>query len=125
MKLGISRLVEISKMLNTNSGKELVDLINHYVELADGVIRAFNNKITLEDNLDGKSVTVALRNNTAQVINTDGRSPAEVRVRRVMSSAYAVESLIWYINSSGQTVVIPTFTGTPTESLDVVLAVLF
>lgn len=125
MKLGISRLVETSKLLNTKAGKELSDLITHYTELAEGVIRALNNGLTLEDNMNGKALSVSLKSGVEQVINTDGKVPAEVRVRRVASSAYGVDSFLWYINNSGFTVVKANFTGSPTESLDVTLAILF
>lgn len=125
MKIGISRLVETSKLLQTKSGQELQDLINHYVELADNVIKALNNRLTLEDNFNGKALTVSLANGTASVINTDGKVPSEVRVRRVYSSSSGVDSFIWYVNNSGQTVVKANFTGSPTDSLDVDLAIEF
>ncbi len=125
MKLGISRLVETSKLLQTKAGQELQDLIYHYVELADGVIRALNSNLTLEDNFAGKSLTVSLKDGTAAIINTDGKVPRELRVRRVYSSTSGVDSLIWYVNNSGQTVVNVSFTGSPTGALDVELAVLF
>jgi hypothetical protein len=125
LKIGISRLVETSKLLQTKSGQELQDLINHYVELADSVIKALNNRLTLEDNFNGKALTVSLANGTASVINTDGKVPSEVRVRRVYSSSSGVDSFIWYVNNSGQTVVKANFTGSPTDSLDVDLAIEF
>ena len=125
MKLGISRLVETSKLLNTKAGQELADLVNHYTEFADVVIRALNNALTLDDNENGKSLSVKLTSGTAQVINTDNKTPVEVRVRRVYSSTSGVDSFIWYINNSGQTVVKATFSGSPTEALDCSLAILF
>ena len=125
MKTGTSVNIETSKLLATEPGKELSELILDYADFKNIVIRALNNKLTLEDNLDGKSLTVSLKNGTEQVINTDGRAPAEVRIRRVFSGTYAPDSFLWYINNSGQTVVKATFTGSPTIALDVSLAILF
>lgn len=125
MKLGVSRLLETSKLLNTKAGQELSDFFTYFSEFADGVIRALNNNLTLEDNLNGKSITASLKNNTEQVINTDGKNPVEVRVRRVISATSGVDSFIWYVNNSGQTVVKATFSGSPTAPLDVSLAILF
>jgi hypothetical protein len=125
VKLGISRLVETSKLLNTKSGKELSDLITHYTELAEGVIRALNNGLTLEDNMNGKALAVSLKSGVEQVINTDGKVPAEVRIRRVASSVHGVDSFLWYINNSGFTVIKANFTGSPTDALNVTIAILF
>ena len=125
MKLGISRLLETSKLLNTKAGQELSDLLTHYQELADGVIRALNNGLSLEDNLNGKSLTVALRHNTATVVNSDKKVPVEVRVRRVFSSTHGVDSFVWYVNNKGETMVKASFSGSPSDPLDVSLAILF
>lgn len=125
MKLSTSRTIETSKLLNTKAGQELAELLTHYTEFVDGVVRAMRSGLTLEDNFNGKSLTVSLKDATAQVINTDGKVPTEVRVRRVYSSTYGVASLIWYVNNSGETVVKVTFSGSPSEALDVSLAILF
>lgn len=125
MKLSVSRLVETSKLLNTKAGKDLGELVIYVADLAEDMISALRNGLTLDENENGKSLTVSLTHGTAQVINTDQKRPVEVRVRRVFSSTYGFDGLIWYVNDAGQTVVKINFTGAPTTALDVTLAILF
>jgi hypothetical protein len=125
MKLTISRLLETSKYLATEAGQQLSDFIQAMADLTENVVRILNNGLTFGDNFNCKVATLSLRNNVEQVVNTDGKRAIGVIVLQSISTTTAVQSLISYTNNSGQFVVKPSFVGSPTNTIDVNVAILF
>lgn len=127
MKLSIPKLLDTSKLLATQAGQQLQDLIYYVAMTLSQVIQSLRNGITYRDNFDCLIQTVSLTDNTAQVINrgTSNKTVTGVVPQQVISTTVAMTSMVWYINSSGSLVVIPHFLGSPTTSVNVVLRIEF
>lgn len=125
MKLGLGRLFETSKILNTKAGAELADWITFLADFTERVVRALDGNLTLADNLNGKLQTVSLTSGAEQSVNIDGKTALAIWPVRVVSATSGVDAFLWYVNAKGETVVKVTFTGSPTTALTVSLAILF
>ena len=125
MKMNISRLLETSKFASTDAGQQLADFIQYVADLAENVIRALQNQLTFQDNFNAKVSTISLKHNVEQVVNTDFKRPMGILPLQAISTTTGVDSLIWYVNNSGQTVVKVGLVGSPTAAVDVTLAILF
>ncbi len=126
-KITIARLLETSKLLATEAGQQLSELITYMSDLSEQVLRTLNNAVTIRDNLDAKIVTVSLKQNTDQVVNTDGKYPVWIAPARVVSNVYGIENFHWYINSANDVVVRAGFTASPGSNtpFDVVLVIFY
>lgn len=125
MKLSLSRLLETSKFLSTEPGQQLSDFIQYVADLSENVIRALQNNLTFGDNFNCKVATLSLKNDTEQVVNTGGKRPLGILPLQAVSATTGVDSLIWYVNNSGQTVIRVNFVGSPTTATDLVVVILF
>ena len=119
-KLAISRFLETSKFLATESGKELSDFISYVSDLADQSLRALRNGVGVRDNLDAVVKAVTVKH------NTDGRVPLAVMpTYQATSLASMVSGFAWSVNQQGQVVVRMKFDNAPSTSLDISLVILF
>lgn len=125
MKLSVTRLLETAKLLQTEAGKQLSELIDYTNNTFEQLIRALRNGLTFGDNFNAKVSTVELTNNVYQAVNTDGKTPIGIFCVRVVSTSVGMDSLAWYVNDKGSTQVNMTFTGAPTTAQKVVLIILF
>jgi hypothetical protein len=89
-KITISRMLEISRLLGTDAGKQLADFLSYVSDLSEQVIRILRNNVTIGDNIDGKFLQVTLKHDTEQVINTDSRQPAWVAPAKVISTTVSL-----------------------------------
>lgn len=110
-KISISRLLETAKFLSTKAGQELADFITYVADLSEQVLRTLNNAVTIRDNLDAKIVTVSLKHDAPQVINTGGKYPVWIAPARVISSTYGSGPFVWFVSSSNEVVVKLQFVG--------------
>lgn len=125
-KLSISRFLEVSKYLATNSGKELQDFITYVSDLADQTLRALRNGIGLRDNLDATVKTVSVKHNIDAIINTDGKTPLAIMpTYQVNSNVNMISAFAWTTNQAGQIIVRVQFASAPTSSLDITLVIYF
>jgi hypothetical protein len=126
-KITIARLLETAKFLATKSGQELADFITYVSDLSEQVLRTLNSNVTIRDNLSAKMATISLKNDTEQVINTDGKIPVWVAPMRVVSNVYGVDDFHWWVNQEGEVVVRIGFTGAPSAGVayDVSLVIFF
>lgn len=125
-KLAISRFLETSKFLATESGKELSDFISYVSDLADQSLRALRNGVGVRDNLDAVVKAVTVKHNTDAIVNTDGRVPLAVMpTYQATSLASMVSGFAWSVNQQGQVVVRMKFDNAPSTSLDISLVILF
>jgi hypothetical protein len=126
-KITIARLLETSKLLATEAGQQLSELITYMSDLSEQVLRTLNNNVTIRDNLSAKISQVSLKHNTEQVLNTDGKYPIWVAPARVISNVVGVDDFHWYINSANDVIVRVGFTGGPPSSTayDVVLVIFY
>lgn len=132
-KLTVSRLLEVSKLLSTEAGQQLQELITFTNDISDQTIRALRQGLTFDDNVNSKTATITLKDSTEQIVDTGGKTPWSVTVSRVISTVYGVGEWYWYMNNSGQLVVKIKFavpitspvTAVPTSALSVVVLMLF
>src|SRR5258706_14299937 len=125
-KLSVTRLVETSRMLRTQAGQDLADLLTFVNDIADQTIRALRQKLTYGDNFDCSVQTVSLIHNTEQVISFDAtRILGEVRMRRVVSRTGGIQRLIYFINNNKQFILKATFNPTPTRAFECSIIIYF
>ena len=124
-KINISRLLDTSKMIKTEAGKQLEPLINYTSDMAEQVLRSLKNGLTFEDNINSSILTVGLVHNTSQEINTNNRTPTGVLIRRVLSTTDIPTGLLWYLNDSGNLIVKVLFSTANTSIINVELIVTF
>ena len=125
MKITLSRIFETSKALATKPGQELQDFINFVGEMSEQILRALRNGITFEDNVRCQTPTVSLVHNTEQIVNTNGKVPKRVIVTRVISTQYALDAWLWFLDSQGRLVVKVKFSDAPTGLIDVDLLIFY
>lgn len=125
-KLKISRLIEVAKFLTTKSGQELQDFITYVADLAEQVVRALRNGLTFSDNFDAAFRTASLVSGVASTLNVGDRRPVGIIPMQVVSTAYGLDSLTWYVDGSGNTKVQVGFTGSPgTAQVSVVFLIVY
>ncbi len=132
-KLTVSRLLEVSKLLSTEAGQQLQELITFVNDISDQTIRALRQGLTFDDNVNSKTATITLKDQTEQIVDTGGKTPWSVIPSRVISTVYGIAEFYWYMNNSGQLVVkikyaVPItspVTAAPASSLSVVVLMLF
>lgn len=128
-KLTISRIFETGKVIQAFAQKGLTVGVNDFVDFvasfAEQTLRALRNGLTFTDNFNCSIKTVSLSSNTPQVISTDGKSPIGMIPIRVVSSSTSLTGFNWYFNNSNQTIVVATFSPTPTSLVDLTLIILF
>lgn len=100
-KITISRLFEVSKILKTEAGKQLSDLINYTSELAEQVLRALRNGLTFEDNFNSKILTISATHNTLIKVYISDKIPTGILIRRILSSSVMVDAFNWHIDDNG------------------------
>lgn len=125
-KLSISRLLEASKLLQTNAGKDLQELIEFVNDLANQIIGALRQGLTFQDNVKCLVSVVALKHDTEQRVNNpDDKQIFGIFPVRVNSTTTGVSGFLWYINSSNQLIVKAQFIGAPTDPVETTLIILF
>jgi len=123
-KLSLQRLLEVSRLLATEAGQQLQDLLTFTNDLADQVLRALRQGLTFQDNFNCLVRQYTIQHQTDTLINTDGKRPYGVIPVRVVSETIRVGAINWHIDSTDQTFVNISFEN-GTESYAVVLIVLF
>jgi hypothetical protein len=127
VNISIAKLVEVSKFLATKSGTELREFVEYMGGMSEQVIRALKNGLTFRDNFDAEVLEVELTSGTAQIVGNKKVTvkPSGVLVQRVISSLYALDSFLWYLDGQNKLTVKATFTGSPTDKVTVSLIVLY
>src|SRR5687767_2665784 len=95
--------------------------------MSEQVIRALKNGLTFRDNFDCEVLEVELTSGTAQIVGNKKTTvkPSGVLVQRVISSQYALDSFLWYLDGQNKLTVKATFTGSPTDKVPTSLIVLY
>lgn len=127
MKLSIPKLLETSKLLSTEAGQQLADLISYVSITLSQLIQSLRGGLTFEDNFDCLIQTVSLTHNISQVINRGSLSKtvSSVVPMQAISTSTAITCLVWYLDSSNSLVVTPQFFGSPTSAVTVRLRIEF
>jgi hypothetical protein len=113
MKLTVVAAYEASKALAVKSGQELKDFITYVTDALRQIVQALRNALTFEDNFNCQVLTVAVKNSTAQEINTGLRTPKHLICTRSFDSRYPVDSFFWEVNDENRVEVTVGFSGSP------------
>jgi hypothetical protein len=124
-KLSVTRLLETAKLLQTEAGQQLSELIDYTNNTFEQLIRALRNGLSFSDNFNCKVSTVELTHDVFQIVNTDGKTPSQILCGRTFSLTTAVEALVWYVDDANQVQVKAFFVGAPTAKQRAVLTIFF
>ncbi len=126
MKLSISRVLETSKYLSTEAGKQLQEFITFVADLSENVLRSLRNGLTFRDNFDCQIVEATLLHNTEQTLSTT-KTPIGIVPLRTQSSDTSNAGLTgfqWWFNTAGEVVVKAQVSGTPAAPTTVKVSLL-
>ena len=124
-KLTTTRLLEVSKVLQTEAGKQLAPMIDYLSRFVADVVQALRGGLTFGDNFACEVKTVSLKHETAQIVSAS-KTVTGIIPLRVTSTALGLSSFAWYYDEGGRLTVSAGFTGTPgTAAYDVSLVLLF
>lgn len=125
-KLQISKVLETSKLLATQAGQQLSELITFTNDMSEQVVRALRQGLTFDDNFKALSATISVTHNTEQIVETNNRTPVYVLPARVVSSTVGIDAFTWFIDNSNRLVVKVGFTSpAPTAPLNVAILIFF
>lgn len=123
-KITIANVFEISKALATKAGEELTEPLRFLSDFGEQSLRALRGGLNFRDNFDGEFKSVSLTNGIDQIVSVK-KSPVDIWPTRVITTSNFITKFGWYINNDTQLVVNATFDGSPTDALEVRLAILF
>lgn len=103
-KLSIQRVFEASKLLSTDTGKEIQELINYVSDFAEQTIRVLSGGVGFADNVDSQIVTAQIRSGEDQVLFLR-KTPIGLLPIRVVEVGSKISEHGWYFNNSGEVVV--------------------
>jgi hypothetical protein len=125
MKLSLPKLLETSRLLGTQAGQQLQELVEYTSSTLSQIIQSLRNGLTFRDNFDCLIQTATLAHNKSQVINrgSTAKTVTGVTAMQTISTTTTVTALVWYLDSGNNLVVIPQFLGSPTSAVSVVLRI--
>jgi hypothetical protein len=124
MKITLTRLLESSKYLATEVGKQVPEMINQLADFMDQGVRSLRNGLTFRDNFDCETKPISLKNDTATVV-TISKQVTGVIVTRTLSTTYSLASFLWYYDGNSKLTLKATFTPVPTDAVDLEAVFLF
>lgn len=124
MKLTITRVFETAKILATETGQQISDMVNYLAEFVDQVVRALRNGLTFADNFDCQIKTVSLTHDVAQIVSSDRKVTGMIPIRCVRQDLMLSE-FGWYYDDNGRLTVKASFDADPGNAVDVQLVMLF
>lgn len=125
MKLSIPKLLDTSKLLGTQAGQQLEELVTYCAITMSQIISCLRSGLTYSDNFDCLIQTVKLTHNQSQVINRGAatKTITNVVAMQTISTTTSVSSMVWYLNNTNQLVIVPQFFGAPTATVTVTLRI--
>jgi hypothetical protein len=123
-KLSVSKLVDVSKFLQTKAGSELFELFEYLSRFTDQVLNALRKQITFEDNLRCDVVSIAIQSGVLQTVRTTA-SPRHVIVTRMEEAGYLVDKFGWHIADDGRLKVKVVLDPVDTETHKTTLIILY
>ena len=125
MKLNIPRIFEKSKVLSTEAGQQVQELVDFVADFTEQMIRAMRNQITFADNMDAIVSEVTVPDQAETIVYTGNKTPMGIVVLKVMDKDYGVDAFRWYIDDSNQTKIWIKYTSVPSRSVNIRLAIHF
>lgn len=124
MKLTITRVLETSKHLATEVGKQIPDFLEYMAEFVNQSVAALRNGLTFRDNFDCQIKTVSLFHNTPQLVSAvrpvDGVIPIRVVKQGVMLRDFG-----WWYDDNNRLTFEVSFDTDPGKAIDVLVIILF
>jgi hypothetical protein len=126
MKITLTRLLETSKILATDLGKQVPEFFNYLSEFVEQTIRSLRKGLTFQDNFDCEVKTVRLQHNTPQVIQSEKPATGIIPIRLV-SQSHSLLSFSWYFDQQGRLTIKANFDPDPGQGigLDIAIVILF
>ncbi len=124
-KLTIQRLLEVSKLLATEAGEQLSELLTFVNDVSDQVLRALRNGLTFKDNFNCDLPIVKIKHNEETEVSTGDNRPSGVMPLKVVSTKYGIDQFSWWVSNQGKLVVKIAFTSDPGLALEVRLLILY
>lgn len=124
MKLTITRVFETAKILASETGQQISDMVNYLAEFVDQVVRALRNGLTFSDNFDCQIKTVSLTHDVAQIVSSDRKVTGMIPIRCIRQDLMLSE-FGWYYDDNGRLTVKASFDADPGNAVDVQLVMLF
>lgn len=125
-KITITRLMEISKALQTEAGQQLVDVLQYLQGYVEQTLRALRGGLTFSENFKCDVLSVELENGTGQIVQSENPSNIYgVLPLRSVSVENFFDSFGWYINDDNELVVQAEFVGAPTDPVTCTILVLY
>lgn len=115
VKIKLSSVLELSKFLSTQSGKELRDILEYLSQLSQQVITALTSNLSYGDNFDCEIKNIQVKSNSFTTIAPSKAIPIrEVRIRRVYDNIfYIVDYSGWNIDQNGNINFLAKFIASP------------
>jgi hypothetical protein len=123
-KYNISRLLETTRLLATEAGGQLKDLISYTSEMAENVARLLRNGLTFQDNFSCEIREVSLKHDTTAIVGAT-KPVTGILPIRVLSTSTGLDSFSWYYDDQGRLTVKAGFTGSPAAAQKMTLVMLF
>lgn len=123
-KYTVSRLLETTRLLTTDAGEQLKDLVNYTSEMAENIARLLRNGLSFSDNFNCQIREVSVKHEVLEPVGADKPVLGIIPIR-VLSTTVDLESFGWHYDERGRLVVRAAFTGAPANSQKLTLVLLF
>ncbi len=125
MKVKLSSVLDLSKFLATQSGKELRDALDYLAQLSQQVITLLTSNLSYGDNFNCEIKRLEVKNNTFTTIKPGKNiNVSEVRIRRVIDNNYfIIDYFGWNYDANQNINFIANFINSPRKFQDAVIDV--
>lgn len=124
MKITVTRILDISKALTTDLGKQIPEFFNYMAEFVEQNIRALRNGLTFADNFDCEVKNISVLHDSPQIVSAS-KTVSGVLVTRVFSQTYLIDQVLWYYDDQGRLTIRIKFDSNPGQALSIAVVLLF
>jgi hypothetical protein len=126
MKIRISKVLDVSKFLETEAGNQLKDVLMYLGEFTQQIVQAVGGKLSYVDNFLSEVKTITAKNNEEITVSVNGKRIFDVRVIRSLSPEfYIIERFGWKYDNSGNINLTLAVTGSPTQPIQYEILILY
>jgi hypothetical protein len=126
MKLKISKVLDVSKFLQTKTGQELRDLLEYLGEFTQQVVQAVGGKLNFEDNFVTETKVISVISGVSTVIGVSGRRIQSIQIIRSLDPQnFVITGFGWKYNNDGNLITNIIFAGNPTAVIQVEILIFY